>query len=175
MSIGQTFKQIIDLISSPEIQAELFPAKVVFIFFTVVLLIITLYFVFVSSYLKYRFIADLAGFFNIQPASIRRIAARWKQIKERISGGSESEYKMAILEADDLFIEIMKEKGFQGKTFEDLIGQLAKIKVPGTEAVAESHKIRNSVVYDPNYKITQEEVKKVIGSYEKAIKDIQSF
>ncbi len=168
-------KEIINLIKSPELQRELFPAKVIFIFFSVSLFVSIIYLMFTSSYLKYQFVVDLRAFFAWQSASLQKIIRRWKRIQKRIETGSEYEYKLAIIEADDLFRDVLEDKGFAGKTFEERIKQVEKTQLPNLEEILEAHKIRNSVVYDPDYKLNSDRAKQVLGFYERGIKNIESF
>ena len=169
------FKKVIDLIKSPELQRELLPAKLVFMFFSIVFFIEAVYLLFTSTYLKYQFVGDLKAFFFWQSASLQKIVKRWKKIQKRMETRNEYEYKLAIIEADDLFRDVLEEKGFQGKTFEEKAKQVDKAEFPNLEEVLEVHKIRNSVVYDPDYKLDFDKTKQSLGIYEKAIKNIESF
>lgn len=168
-------EEIINLIKSPELQRELLPAKIVFIFFSVAFFIGIIYLMFTSSYLQYQFIIDLRAFFTWQSASLQRIIKRWKKIQKRIETGSEHEYKLAIIEADDLFRDILEDKGFAGKTFEERIKQVEKTELPNLDEILEVHKIRNSIVYDPDYKLDFDRAKQVLGIYERGIKNVESF
>ncbi|MBU4274894.1 hypothetical protein KKE19_03745 [Patescibacteria group bacterium] len=168
-------KELINLIKSPGIQEELLPAKIVLIFFSIVFFVAVVYLMFTSSYLKYQFVVDLRSFFDWQPAGVQKIIRRWKKIQKRIATGSESEYKLAVIEADDLFRGVLEEKGFKGKTFEEIIGQVEKIAMPNMDEVLEAHKIRNSIVYDPNYKLDSDRAKQLLDIYERGIKNVESF
>jgi len=166
--------EIVDLIKSPELQRELLPAKLVFMFFSVLFFAEVVYLLFTSSYLKYQFATDFKFFLNWQSATLQRIAKRWKKIQKRMGTRNEYEYKLAVIEADDLFRDILEEKGFKGKTFEEKVKQIEEADFPNLEEVLEVHKIRNSVVYDPNYKLDFDQTKQALGVYEKAIKNMES-
>lgn len=174
-SYYSSIKEIIELAKSPQLQSELWPAKVVFIFFSICFFVATVYLMLTSSYLKYQFIIDLRSFFDWQSASLQKIIKRWKRIQKRIETGTEYEYKLAIIEADDLFKDVLEEKGFKGKTFEERINQVDGTQLPNLDEIIEMHKIRNSIVYDPDYKLSRDHAKQVLGTYERAIKNIESF
>lgn len=173
--MNQAIKDIILLITSPELQRELLPAKVVFIFFTIIFFASIIYFMFNSSYLKYQFIYDVRGFFNIGAPDLRKIIKRWNRIKKRKETGAEYEYKLALMEAEELFNDVLKDKGFEGKNFEERVQNVEEIQLPNIEEILEAHRIRNSVAHDPNYKLSVEEANKVLGIYERGIKSIESF
>jgi len=165
-------KDFIYFISSPSLQDTLFPIKVVFVFFTMFFLAAIIYFMVNSSYLKYQFFEDVTEFFSWQAYGLREIANRWKKIQSKADTGSESEYKLALIEADDFLSETLEERGFTGKTFEELVNNAGKIVLPNLEEILSIHETRNSIVYNPDYKIDLDQVKKILAIYEAAIKNI---
>ncbi|MBU3934725.1 hypothetical protein KKC00_02080 [Patescibacteria group bacterium] len=168
-------EDLIYLITSPEIQEELLPAKIVFIFFSIVFFVGVVYFMFKSSYLKYEFVVDLASFFSWQSVSVQKIIRRWKGIQKRIDTGDEHEYKLAVVEADDLLRDVLEDKGFKGETFEEIMGKAKKISIPEIDDILEAHKVRDSIVHDPNYKLDADRAKHLLGIYEQGIKSVESF
>ena len=167
--------EFISYIFSPELQKELFLVKVVFIFFSVIFFVAVILFLVNSSYLKYQSWQEVAEFFSWKSYGLRRIAKRWKKIHRRIETGSESDYKLAIIEADDFLNEILEKRGYPGKTFEERVGQVEKIQLPNLEEVLEVHKTRNSIVYDPDYKLDLDQARKILEIYEQSIKGIEAF
>jgi hypothetical protein len=53
--------------------------------------------------------------------------------------------------------------------------QLDNNILPNLPQVFEAHKIRNNVVFDPDYKLTFEEAEKAIKIYEKSLQDLEVF
>ena len=165
-------KDFIYFISSPNLQDMLFPVKLVFVFFTIFFLSAIIYFMMNSSYLKYQFFEDVTEFVSYQAYGLREIANRWKKIKKRVESGAESEYKLALIEADDFLSEMLEERGFTGKTFEELVSNAGKIVLPNSNEILSAHEIRNTVVYDPEYKIDLDQVRKILAIYEASTKNI---
>ncbi|MEK7061821.1 MAG: hypothetical protein AAB957_01020 [Patescibacteria group bacterium] len=165
-------KDFIYFISSPVLQDMLFPVKLIFIFFTIFFLSAIVYFMANSSYLKYKFLEDITEFISYQAYGIREIANRWKKIKKRIENGAESEYKLALIEADDFLNEMLEDRGFTGKNFEELVNNAGKIVLPNLDEILSAHEVRNSIVYDPDYKIDIDRVKEVLSIYEATTKNI---
>ena len=171
----EQIEEIISLIVSPDLQRELLPVKVVLIFFSIVFFVFIIYFFARSTYLKYQFVLDVREFFSIESASLRKFSRRWKRIQQRIGTGVEAEYKLAIIEAEDLLNDLLEGKGIKGENFEERINQIEKTQLPNLDEVLEAHKTRNDIMHDPNYKMESERAKKVLDIYEKAIKGIESF
>ncbi|OGZ71152.1 MAG: hypothetical protein A2904_00845 [Candidatus Staskawiczbacteria bacterium RIFCSPLOWO2_01_FULL_33_9] len=165
-------KDFIYFISSPALQDALFPVKLIFIFFTIFFLSAVVYFMMNSSYLKYKFLEDITEFISYQAYGLRAIANRWKKIQKRAETGIESEYKLALIEADDFLNEILEERGFIGNNFEELVNNAGKAALPNLDEIFLAHEIRNSIVYNPDYKIDLEKAKKILAIYESTIKTI---
>jgi hypothetical protein len=164
-------RDFIYFISSPEIQETLFPVKIVFVAFTLFFLAAVIYFMVTSSYLQHHFLQDVTEFFSWQPYGLREIAKRWKKIQKRIETGAESDLKLAIIEADDFLGEMLEERDYPGKTFDEK-ARAGKAILPNLDEILEAHAIRNSIVYDPDYKVGLEQAKKILAVYESAIKNI---
>jgi hypothetical protein len=165
-------KDFIYFISSPDLQDMLFPVKLVFVFFTMFFFSAVVYFMVNSSYLKYQFFEDVTEFFSWQAYGLREIANRWKKIQKRAETGVESEYKLALIEADDFLNQMLDERGFKGENFEELVNDAGKIMLPNLEEILSAHETRNSIVYDPDFKIDLDQVKKILAVYESATKNI---
>jgi len=167
-------KDFIYFISSPALQETLFPVKLVFAFFTMFFLAAVVYFMMNSSYIRYQFWEDVTEFISWQAYGLREIANRWKRIQKRVESGAESEYKLALIEADDFLSEMLDERGFKGKNFEELIMNAGNVMLPNFKEILSAHEIRNSIVYNPDYKIDINQVKKLLTVYEEATKNIGS-
>jgi len=165
-------QNIVYILTSSELQRAALPLKLVFIFFAVAFLAIVIYFYVNSTYIKYQFLQDTVEFLSWQPYGLRQVGRRWKKIMERIEEETESEYKLAILDADDLLHNILEDRAYDGDTFEELLNEAAKEIQPGVQEISFAHDVRNSIVHDPNYKLDIQVAKKVLADYEKAVKNL---
>ena len=165
-------KEFIYFISSPAIQDSLFPVKIVFYFFSLFFFGAVIYFYVNSSYIQYQFLQDTSEFLFHEAYGLKKVNKSWKRIKKRVEFGSESELKLAVIEADDFLYETLEDAGYFGDTFEELITNTAKKISLDTAAVLQAHAMRNSIVYEPDYVVDREVVKKVLSVYEDTIKNI---
>ena len=94
---------------------------------------------------------------------------------KKIKTGSEKEYKIAIVEADDFLREELEDADYEGETVEELIEAAGRRIMPNFKDILEDHKIRNFIVHDVDYKLDVSLAKKILADYEKAIKNVYSY
>jgi len=165
-----------NLISLKSILPEiLLILKILSIAVFVFLLIIILRSLRKSSWLKYRLFQDMTEFLTFKPYGVKKIAKVWSKIKGRLETGSESEYKLAVIEADSMLNDILERMGFKGETLGDRLKQVTTDVLPSVENSREAHKIRNNIVHDPDYKLTLGQAQKVLEIYERALRELQVF
>src|SRR6185369_10549142 len=154
-------RDFIYYVSSSQIQDMLWPIKLVFILFSAAFLICVVYFYLNSSYIQYQFLQDVSEFFSWQAYGMRDTSKRWKKIKEKITVGTEAEYKLAIIDADDFLYKTLEDRGFEGETFEEIIQKASHKMITNADEILAAHEIRNSIVYEPDYKMDIEVAKKI--------------
>jgi len=159
-------------LSSPELQGEFLIIKVIFIALSIALLAAVLWFYFNSTYIKYQFLQDTVEFLSWQPYGLRQVSRTWEKIVERTEDGAESDFKMAILEADEFLLSMLEERGYKGEKFEELLESASTKISPSIEQIRQAHTVRNSIVYDVNYKLDMATARRVLADYEKAVKNI---
>jgi hypothetical protein len=166
-------RDFIYFISAPQIQDTVFPIKLVFMTFAMFFLAGVIYFMINSSWLQYKFLEDVTEFFSWQSYGLRETTKRWNKIKERISSGSEPEYKLAVIEAEDFLVEVLDDRGYEGKDFVENLKKAAKLISPLLlSEIMSAHEVRNSIVYNPDYKLDIEQTKKVLNIYESGVSAI---
>lgn len=165
-------KDFIYFISSPQLQDYLFPVKLVFACFAMFFLAFVIYFMINSSWLQYKFLEDVTEFFSWKAYGTREQMKRWSKIKKRMETGAESDYKLAVIEADDFFAEVLDNAGYEGETFEETLKKAGKIIEPVLNDIMQARKTRDSIVYEPGYKLTAEQAKKALEIYESAINNV---
>ncbi|MCX6718508.1 MAG: hypothetical protein NTY81_02820 [Candidatus Staskawiczbacteria bacterium] len=165
-------RDFIYFISSSQIQDMLFPVKLVFVFCSAFFLVAVIYFMLNSSWLQYKFLEDVTEFFSWSAFGQREMQKQWDRIKKRAESGAESDYKLAIIDADDFLAEVLDNRGYDGDTFEESIQKAGRLIASILDDVLKAHEIRNSIVYNPDFKLSTEHAKKVLDTYETAAKEI---
>ena len=165
-------KDFIYFISAPQLQDELFPVKIVFIAFAIFFLVFVIYFMINSSWLQYKFLEDASEFFSWQAYGTREMSKRWDKIVKRTQSGTESDYKLAIIDADDLMAEVLDNRGYEGDNFQEVVAKAGKLLVQMQNDILAAHEVRNSIVYNPDFKLSADQAKKILDTYQSAINNV---
>lgn len=103
----------------------------------------------------------------------RKINPRWHYILTLLEGVNQSDWRVAIIEADSLLEEILREKGFEGNTVGDLL-QGAKTGGYGSmNDVWEAHLVRNQIAHQGlDFSLNQNEARRAIKKYQNFFEEI---
>jgi len=172
----ESFKdQILYLIWRFSPQPPLF-VKIIFLLFALFFFFVIIYFLRKTTWFERIFLQDFVEFSTFKPYGISKSVEAWKKIIKRLETGSEDEAKLAVIEADDLLNETLNKIGYkQEETLGEKLDKITVETIPNLEEVWEAHKTRNNIVHDPDYRLSLEEVKKILEVYEKAIKAVEAF
>lgn len=167
--------EIISFITSPEIAEILSVLKIIFIILSLLFIVGIIFLLLKNSWLKFRFLEGLTEFFIYRPFGVKRAFKQWLKITKRLETDREADYKLALLEADNLLDEILNKIGYKGESLGEKLKQLDPGTLPNLEEVWQAHKVRNNVVHDPDYRLSLEKAKKIMGIYEQALRDLEMF
>ena len=165
----------LNFLFSAELRNALLIPKILFGLFALIFLGAIVYFIMSSGYYRIRFWQDLKEFFTTRSYGSSRIVKRWKKTRSRLAFPSESEHKLAIIEADGILNEIVEKMGYKGETLGDKLSQLTPVQFPNLEKAWQAHKIRNNIVHDPDYQLSLEDAKRALEIYEQIFQDLQAI
>jgi len=149
--------------------------KILFLIISLFFLFGIVYFLLKTEWCKRLFLQDLVEFLSFKSYGLRKVSQTWKKIIKRLEKFSESETKLAIIEADDLLNEILERMGYSGETLGEKLKQLSEVILPNLDEVLEAHKIRSNIVHDPTYRLSFDEAKKVLKIYERALLNLEAI
>lgn len=167
------FNALISCLTSNETQEALFSVKIAFLIFSFILVGIIIFALSRSHYLQWLFIHDIAQFITMRPFGAKKITREWNKILKRLETGSESEYKLAIIEADDMLDTSLKRMGYVGETLEEKLEKLTSATLPNMQQISEMHRLRNNIVHDPDYRLVLGEAKRALEVYDQAFRYLQ--
>ena len=119
--------------------------------------------------LRQKLIAEPERAAQAEPATL--LAARWQEIMQRIESIREGKWKFAIIEADNLVDDLLKNL-FPGETMGERLMNIDKTQLLTIDDLWEAHKIRNRLAHDTNYFLRHAEAVNAIRLYEKTLKEL---
>lgn len=165
---------IVSFIIYPNITGWLLGLKILFLIVSVLAAGFIIWAaVFGTSWLKWWFIYDLKEFLTYRPYGARRFSKEWAKIKKRLDVEKETEWKLAVTEANSLLEKaLVTVEALLGGTFEEKLRRLGSGTILNLDQVREAHQISSDIRLDPDYKLGLEQAKKILEIYESALKDL---
>ena len=164
---------IISYLVSPDIQERVFWVKVGFLSIGGFFLAGIIFCLMRTHYLQWRYMQDFWEFLTFRPFGAKRITKLWNKILKRLDTGMESEYKLALIEADDMLDTSLKRMGYMGNTLEERLGKLTSATIENIDDIYQAHEIRNTIVHNPDYRLSLDEVRSTLDIYQRAFNSLQ--
>jgi len=103
----------------------------------------------------------------------RHLNKSWQKILLRLSKNDEANLRLALVEADNLFDELLKQMRLPGESMADRLKYLDSSQISNIDEIWQAHKSRNTIVHNPEYPITRNEIEFGVKAYEKALKELE--
>lgn len=144
-----------------------------FIILQITSIIITIFFVYVwikllrsTGIMKMKF-GQLRESIHETAIPKSKIIARWKKIQEKLESSNESDWKLAIIEADAMLDDIVKSLGYRGDTMGERMRQIKPDQFAYLDDAWRAHKVRNFIAHDSDYVVRHETAKRTLDIYRK--------
>lgn len=167
-----TIQEINTFLTSPELNDFLFPLKAIFILLSLIMIFLTVYYLYKQSLLIGETRRKIKNLFSSQEFSVQSdLFNQWKEIKELLPKEDKVNYKLIVHKAANLFFDVLENSNLSDKTLDELnerqIPNLEKIK----EIVNLSIKLKN----DPTIDVDILEIKELVSFFEKTLQKMQIF
>lgn len=97
---------------------------------------------------------------------------KWQEIKEHLDSTNSSEWKFAIVEADKLVDEILKQAGYEGETMGERLLMIKQGDVPNINGLWTAHKLRNQLVHQVDFDLYHAQAIEAIRAFELVLRDL---
>ncbi len=175
MKKHKNMEDTILFLTSPQFQESLLWIKLTFYIIGGILLGMVIFALIKTDWLKYRFIEDLVAFFAYRPLGVGKLIKQWNKIVKKLELGSEDEYKLAVLEAEEMLAGVLEKLNYPGENLRERLDKLPPTAVSNIEEVKNACQVHNKIVYDPNYRLSLDETKKTLDIFGQTLKDLQVF
>lgn len=97
---------------------------------------------------------------------------RWDSIIARSKINTQESIKHAILDADNMVDELLERMELKGEHMADRLENLSSEDFGSLNRLLAAHKVRNNLVHEPGFVISQEDAQKAIADYGSFLKEI---
>ncbi len=102
---------------------------------------------------------------------VERYRVRWLAIEQSLVRDNEASYHLAILNADKLVDNALKDRGTRGKTMGERM-KAANKSFSRRDALWSAHKARNRIAHESDVKISYDDARRALGGFKQALKDL---
>jgi hypothetical protein len=99
----------------------------------------------------------------------------WHRIEENFYKGGENDLKVAIIEADKLLGDALRDAGVMGLNLGDRLKKATAAQVPNLNDLWQAHKLRNQIAHEPNFKLKRDLAERALNMYEEGLKNLGIF
>jgi len=99
----------------------------------------------------------------------------WETIKKRLEKHEEREFKVAIIEADEMVGDLIKRMGYQGENLGEILKNVSELQIESIIEVKKAHEIKNRIIHDEKFPVNLELAKETLDYYEKFLDEFEVF
>jgi len=98
---------------------------------------------------------------------------RLQEVDEHVSSDNPNDWKLAIIEADIILDEALKELGYTGPSLGERLRNLTTNQVPSLEDAWQAHKVRNQIAHSGmDFVLTKKLAEDTIKQYRRVFNDL---
>lgn len=99
-----------------------------------------------------------------------KLRAKWEKVRVKLKSKNESDYKVAIIEADNIIDDLIARMNYKGENMGERLDNITPGQIENIEDLRKAHEVRNRIIHDESFVITKEEAEKTFEYYEDFLK-----
>lgn len=99
-----------------------------------------------------------------------RLVKKWNKIKKKMESENKSNWKVAIIEADNIIDDLIERMKYPGENMGERLAGINPGQIGNIEELKRAHEIRNRIIHEENFKLSKKQAEKIIGYYENFLK-----
>lgn len=103
--------------------------------------------------------------------NIEAYRVKWMEIEHSLDKNNEASFHLAILNADKLVDQALREKGFSGKTMGERL-KSTRGQLSDRDSIWFSHKLRNRIAHESNIRVNYAQARRALAGFKRALKDL---
>src|SRR3989344_1992025 len=98
---------------------------------------------------------------------------RWQNVRRKAAIGSPDALKVAIIDADKIVDDSLKQLGLGGEHMADRLEKIMPHEIRSLSRLWRAHRVRNNLVHTPDFIIKAAEARKTLEDYEAFLKEVK--
>lgn len=173
----ESLKQELEFLISDQLQQDLLLFKVIALALSALFIFFILYFLKKDNF---DFFTSTAGAEMKERRSYKDYGAsgiqkKWNKLKKRMGKKGEAHWKLALIEAEDLFDGILIRMGCGGESIDNRLVKLTEKEISNLADVKRASQVCQDIARDPDYKIDKKRAQEYIDIFEKALSGLNVF
>jgi hypothetical protein len=156
-------------------QFLIFWAKIVSPIVFLFLLGVIIYCLVKSIYFNETVWRNVTEFLSRKSYGSGKAEKRWQTIAKRLENPNMAEWKLAVIEAENLADEVLGRMGYAGASFGERLKKVDASQLQSLDDLTAAHQTRNNIVHDPDYRLEIEEATRTLNSYERALRELDAI
>ncbi len=103
--------------------------------------------------------------------NVEKYRMRWMQIEQELKKDQPSSYHLAVLNADKLLDQALRERGVRGTTMGERMKTL-KDTWSNANNVWTAHKLRNQIAHETEVNVSYDDARRALAGFKQALKDV---
>lgn len=95
----------------------------------------------------------------------KKTKERWEAIRKRLDSKNESEYKVAIIEADKMIDDLIAKLGYGGENMGERLDSIPEGQLDFLPEIREAHQIRNRIIHEDEFAIDRQTAEDILEKY----------
>ena len=96
----------------------------------------------------------------------------WEGVLSHINSPGESDWKLAIIEADKLADNLLIQKGYKGDSMAERLAGVEKGELRSIDLLWEAHKVRNRIAHKTGFKLSHSEATRALSYYKESLEEL---
>lgn len=99
-----------------------------------------------------------------------KLRKKWDKIKRKTEAKNESEWKVAIIEADNLIDDLIRRMEYKGENMGERLAGINPGQIENIEELKKAHEMRNRIIHEEGFKLDKKTTEEILGYYENFLK-----
>lgn len=148
----------------------------VFLILFIIYLVVQRSRVLIQESKQYEPSPQAAGMEGTEMPEARPKLTAFDQVKEHMDTDNPTEWRMAIIEADNILYNVLNGAGYEGETLGEMLTNASRVNFATLENAWEAHKIRNMVAHEgPDATLDKREAKRVVSLFESVFREFDAL